>query len=123
MAYKIMLIEDDKPILDMMEILLKTIGYEPVLEQDVLDALETVRRDPPDLVLLDIMMTPIDGWEFLRRLRKDMGLVDLPVILFTATSMVEERITTLNDPHLGMLSKPVALSELKEGIEKFLVKK
>jgi DNA-binding response OmpR family regulator len=122
MAHRIMLIEDDKPILEMMEILLKTIGYEPVLEPNVLDALDSVRRDPPDLVLLDIMMTPIDGWEFLRRLRQDVGLVDLPVILFTATSMVEEKIIAMKDPKLGILLKPVTVSELKEGIEKFLKK-
>jgi len=122
MTHRIMLIEDDKPILEMMEILLKTIGYEPVLEPNVLDALDSVRRDPPDLVLLDIMMTPIDGWEFLRRLRQDLGLVELPVILFTATSMVEEKIVAMKDPKLGILLKPVTVSELKEGIEKFLKK-
>jgi len=122
MTLRIMLIEDDKPILEMMEILLKTIGYEPILEPDVLNALDAVRRDPPDLVLLDIMMTPIDGWEFLRRLRHEMGLVDLPVILFTATSIVEDKIAVMNDPKLGVLLKPVSVVELKAGIEKFLGK-
>jgi CheY-like chemotaxis protein len=85
MTKKIMLVEDDKPILEMMEILLRRIGYEPVLIQDVTEALERVRREPPSLVLLDIMMTPINGWEFLEKVRGEYGMRDLPVILFTAS--------------------------------------
>ncbi|MDO9324607.1 MAG: response regulator [Methanoregula sp.] len=121
MPHKIMLIEDDLPILDMMEILLKRIGYEPVLVPDVLDALRRVKEDPPSLILLDIMMTPMNGWEFLEKLRGEYGLKEIPVLLFTASPSVEEKITELNDPRLGMLQKPVSITELKAGIEKFLV--
>ena len=71
MKNKIMLVEDDEPILDMMDILLRRIGYEPILVPDVMEALERVRRDPPSLILLDIMMTPMNGWEFLERLRSE----------------------------------------------------
>ena len=60
-----MLVEDDQPILEMMEILLRRIGYEPILVPDVMEALQRIQNDPPSLVLLDIMMTPINGWEFL----------------------------------------------------------
>ncbi len=49
MKHKIMLVEDDQPILEMMDILLRRIGYEPVLVPDVLEALERVRKDPPAL--------------------------------------------------------------------------
>ena len=56
MPHKIMLVEDDVPILDMMEILLRRIGYDPILVPDVLDALVKVKNDPPSLILLDIMM-------------------------------------------------------------------
>ncbi|MDD1684800.1 MAG: response regulator, partial [Methanoregula sp.] len=64
MSHKIMLVEDDQPILEMMEILLKRIGYTPILVPDPLQALEMVRSDPPTLILLDVMMEPIDGWQF-----------------------------------------------------------
>ncbi len=122
MTRKIMLVEDDQPILDMMDILLRRIGYEPVLVPDVLDALERVKSDPPALILLDIMMTPMHGWEFLEKLRTEYNIRDLPVILFTASPSVEERLALMKDPYLGVLQKPVSIPELKAGLEKFLGK-
>jgi len=122
MSDKIMLVEDDQPILEMMEILLARIGYEPLIVPDALKALEMVRSDPPALILLDVMMEPIDGWEFLEKIRSGLGLKDLPVILFTAAPSVEERFAAMNDPRLGVLQKPVSIPDLKAGIEKFLKK-
>jgi DNA-binding response OmpR family regulator len=52
--HKIMLVEDDESILEMMEILLRRMGFEPVLVPDVCEALGQIRTDPPSLVLLDI---------------------------------------------------------------------
>jgi len=122
MKHKIMLVEDDQPILDMMDILLQRIGYEPVLIPDVVEALEHVKNDPPSLILLDIMMTPMNGWEFLEKLRNEYHIRDLPVILFTASPSVEEKIAQMNDPYLGVLQKPVSIPELQTGIERFLGK-
>lgn len=118
--HRIMLVEDDQPIRDLMEILLRRIGYEPVIVPDVREALERIRTDPPALVLLDVMMTPVNGWEFLEQLRGACGMKDLPVLLFTASSSVEERISELGDPHLGILKKPASVDELRAGIGNFL---
>jgi CheY-like chemotaxis protein len=120
MVYKIMLVEDDPPILEMMEILLARIGYEPLIVPDVLEALEMVKTDPPALILLDIRMKPMDGWEFLKKIREEYGMKDLPVILFTASPSVEERLRTMDDKRLGFLLKPVSIHDLKKGIGKFL---
>ena len=120
MTVKIMLVEDDQPILEMMEIMLRRIGYEPVLVPDAMEALNLVRTSPPALVLLDVMMTPVDGWEFLEKLRGEFRMVDLPVILFTAAPLIDEKMQALQDHRLGVLLKPVSLPELKAGIEKFL---
>ena len=122
MSDKIMLVEDDQPILELMEILLTRIGYEPLIVPDVLRALEMVRNDPPALILLDVMMEPIDGWEFLEKIRCEFGLKDLPVILFTAAPSVEERFAAMHDSRLGVLQKPVSIPDLKAGLEKFLKK-
>jgi DNA-binding response OmpR family regulator len=122
MPHKIMLIEDDLPILDMMEILLRRIGYEPILVPDVSDAFRRLIAEQPSLILLDIMMTPMNGWEFLEKLRGECGMREIPVILFTASPSVEDKVAGLNDPMLGVLQKPVSIIELKAGIEKFLGK-
>nr|WP_319375309.1 response regulator [uncultured Methanoregula sp.] len=122
MTHKIMLVEDDQPILELMEILLRRLGYEPVLVPDVIEALEQIRKTPPDLLLLDIMMTPMNGWEVLEKIRVDFNNKDLPVLLFTASPSVDEKLALFKDPKLGVLQKPVTLAELKYGIEKFLKK-
>lgn len=120
MTQKIMLVEDDRPILEMMDLLIRRLGYEPVLMPDANAALETIRRDPPALILLDIMMVPIDGWTFLKRLRELPGMQELPVVLFTAAPEVEERMLQVRDPHVSILHKPVSLEELKVAVAKHL---
>ncbi|ABS55638.1 response regulator receiver protein [Methanoregula boonei 6A8] len=120
MTRKIVVVEDDQPILDLMEILLKKLGYEPVLIPNGLDALSAVKADPPALILLDIMMSPLSGWEFLERLRTEYNLREIPVLLFTASPNVPEKMRTLNDPLVGILQKPVTFNELRTAIEKFL---
>jgi CheY-like chemotaxis protein len=122
MSDKIMLVEDDQPILELMEILLTRIGYEPLIIPDGLKALDIVKNDPPALILLDVMMEPIDGWEFLEKIRNEYGMKDLPIILFTASPSVEERLANMHDQHLGVLQKPVSIADLKAGLEKFLKK-
>ena len=91
MTRKIVVVEDDQPILDLMEILLKKLGYDPVLIPNGLDALNYVRSEPPALILLDIMMSPLSGWEFLDRLRTEYNQREIPVILFTASPTVPGR--------------------------------
>lgn len=120
MMRKIVVVEDDQPILDLMEILLKKLGYEPVLVPNGLDALTVVRADPPALILLDIMMSPLSGWEFLERLRTEYNLREIPVLLFTASPTVPEKMKKLNDPRVGVLQKPVTFDELRTAIAQFL---
>jgi CheY-like chemotaxis protein len=117
---KIMVVEDDQPILDLMDLLIRKLGYEPVLIADGLGALELITKESPALILLDIMMTPINGWEFLEKLRGEYGLSQIPVILFTASPMIKEKMEELRDPYLGMLIKPVSFADLKAGIAQYL---
>ena len=120
MPAKILVVEDDEPILDLMDLLIRRLGYEPVLIPNGPDALVHARNDPPALILLDIMMTPISGWEFLEKLRSESALKKIPVIIFSASPSVEEKMATMNDPLLGVLHKPVSLTELKAGIDRYI---
>ena len=94
--------------------------WQGVAVSNGLDALGYVRREPPALILLDIVMTPISGWEFLEKLRADPDLQKIPVIIFSASPSVEEKMATTSNPLVGYLHKPVALSELKAGIERYI---
>jgi CheY-like chemotaxis protein len=120
MIHKILVVEDDQPILDLMDLLIRKLGYEPILIANGLEALELVKKEPPALILLDIMMTPVNGWEFLEKLRGDYGMREIPVILFTASPSIDEKMKEMKDPNLGVLTKPVSFAELKAGIAKYL---
>ncbi len=120
MTYKIVVVEDEQPILDLMGILLKKLGYKPVLISNGLDALTSVRADPPALILLDVMMYPVTGWDFLKRLRTECNMREIPVILFTASPTVPEEMKKLNDPNLGFLQKPVTFDELRTKLSQVL---
>jgi len=120
MSRKIMVVEDDQPILELMDLMIRKLGYEPVLIANGLEALELITKEPPALILLDIMMTPINGWDFLDRLRGDLGMREMPVILFTASPLVDEKMAQLKDPFLSVLIKPVSFGELKAGIARYL---
>ena len=116
----IMIVEDDQPILEMMDLMIRRLGYEAVLVTNGIDALELLKTRTPALIMLDIMMMPINGWEFLERLRGEQGKKDLPVLIFSANPVVEERMEQLNDPYLGVLHKPVTFAELREGIRRMI---
>lgn len=120
MSRRIMVVEDDQPILDLMDLMIRKLGYEPVLIANGLEALELIQKEPPALILLDIMMVPINGWEFLEKLRGDYGVREMPVILFTASPLVDEKMVQLKDPYLSVLVKPVSFNELKAGIARYL---
>ena len=120
MIHKILVVEDDQPILDLMDLLIRKLGYEPILIANGIEALERVKKEAPSLILLDIMMTPINGWEFLERLRGELGMREIPVVLFTASPLISEKMAQLNDSHLSVLTKPVSFTELKAGIAKYL---
>ncbi len=120
MQRKILILEDDQPILELMEMMIHRLGFEPVLITNGLEALDIIREETPALILLDIMMVPINGWEFLEKLRGEYGKREIPVILFTAAPMIDERMAELKDPFLSVLTKPVSFTELKAGIAQFL---
>ncbi|WP_321507282.1 response regulator [uncultured Methanoregula sp.] len=120
MTHKILVVEDDQAILDLMDLLIRKLGYEPVLIANGLDALKSIRQDPPSLILLDIMMMPINGWEFLEKLRNECKMKDLPVIIFSASPAVDEHIAKIKDPLLGVLHKPVSFQELRDSLRQHL---
>lgn len=120
MTRTILIVEDDQPILEMMDLMIRRLGHEPVLMTNGIDALDFIKTTTPSLIMLDIMMMPIDGWEFLEKLRGEFNRSDIPVLIFSASPAVEEKMAQLDDANLGVLHKPVTFDELRKGIERFL---
>ena len=88
MADKILIIDDDEDVLLFIGVLLQQSGFEVLKAKAAVEGLRLAQEQKPDLVLLDIMMPDMDGWEVSRRLR---GTSDAPIVFVTAKTSVEDR--------------------------------
>ena len=80
---KILLVEDDPFLLDMYSVKFKDVGYEVDIAQDGETSLNKIKENPPDLILLDIVLPKMDGFEVLRLLKSDRETAGIPVVLLT----------------------------------------
>ena len=84
MAKKILAVDDEKHILRLVQINLEKAGYEVVTGTNGREAVEKVQSEKPDLVVMDVMMPEMDGFEALKQLKSDPASADIPVIMLTA---------------------------------------
>ena len=82
--FRILVVEDDKNTRKLMEAVLSQNGYEPVPACDGVEALEILDKKHIDLILLDIMMPRMDGYEFTEIIRENPALGDIPILMVTA---------------------------------------
>jgi len=84
MPKKILAVDDERHIVRLVEVNLQRAGYEVVTAYDGREALEKVKSETPDLVVLDVMMPYMDGFEVLKNLKADPTTAEIPVIMLTA---------------------------------------
>ena len=107
---KIVLVEDERVLAETIAFNLTEEGYQMVLVENGLDALNTIRREEPDLILLDIMLPGIDGLEICRVLRRQRA--DIPVIMLTAKSHEIDKVIGLEVGADDYITKPFGMMEL-----------
>ncbi len=90
MAYKILVADDEPTIVRLMEFILARQGHEMIVAVNGEEALQKIRAEQPDLVLLDIMMPRIDGYEVAQQLRADPATARLPIIMLSAKAQEED---------------------------------
>lgn len=112
MAPKILVVDDDTVALDLLRYTLERAGHQVMLAERGDEALQRVVEWKPDLVILDIMMPLMDGYEVCRRLRDELGLRRMPVIMLTAKSQVEDKIRGFEVGADDYVTKPVVPAEL-----------
>lgn len=109
MSNRILLIEDEVEIAEVIQIELKCEGYQVELMTDGLLGLKAARLNPPDLIILDRMLPGMDGISLCRRLRQSS---DVPILMLTARGDVQERVEGLDAGANDYLVKPFDLNEL-----------
>jgi len=86
---RILVVDDELPVVQIIKANLEMEGYEVDTAHDGIEALEQVARQRPDLVVLDVMMPRMNGWDVLERLKTDPATMDIPVVMLTALHDVE----------------------------------
>jgi two-component system response regulator VicR len=120
---KIVYIEDDPEMIELVSLILKTRGLDVKGANGGRKGLEIVKQELPDLVLLDLMMPDMDGWEVYQQLRANDTTANIPVIIITAKSQTIDQVLGLNIAHVNdYLCKPFRPQELVDSIEKVLGK-
>jgi CheY-like chemotaxis protein len=120
MGHRILVVDDDRPTLEMISLLLERGGYDPVISESVAEALAIARLSRPDLVLLDVLMEPLDGWEFLDAIMADPALSSLPVMLFTACPLVGGKYEKYRGHVVSVFQKPVYPPDVMRVLDRFL---
>ena len=117
MARKVLIVEDDRNIADLLRLYLEKEGYEVSIAFDGLKGIEKFREDQPCLVLLDVMLPGMDGWGVCRTIRAE---AKTPIIMLTAKSETEDKVAGLKQGADDYITKPFEMREVLARIEAVL---
>lgn len=114
-------IEDEPEMIDLVKLILGRKGFELIGAVGGREGLETVRRRKPDLVLLDLMMPDMDGWEVYQQMKTDDELKNIPVIVVTAKAQSIDKVLGLHIAKVDdYITKPFGPQELLQSVNKVL---
>lgn len=122
MAKKIVLAEDEPQIARLVEFKLKKEGYQVTWKENGEEALKAIKADKPDLILLDVMMPVMDGYEVLRRLKEDENLRSIPVVMLTARAQERDVVKGIDMGAEDYITKPFHPAELLARVKRILGK-
>ena len=115
---RILYIEDDPEMIDLVSMILSRHGFTVKGAHGGRQGLDLVHQDPPDLILLDLMMPGMDGWEVYQHLKADDNTKTIPVIIITAKAQAIDRVLGLHIARVNdYISKPFRPQELLDSIE------
>ena len=117
MAISVLIVEDDPNIRELLQLYLEKDGYAVTLAADGGQGLEKFRSINPDLVLLDVMMPVLDGWEVCKAIRQESNI---PVIMLTAKGETDDKVMGLKTGADDYVTKPFEMKELLARIEAVL---
>jgi DNA-binding response OmpR family regulator len=114
-------IEDEPEMIDLVKLILGRKGFDLTGAMGGREGLDAVRRIKPDLVLLDLMMPDMDGWEVYQQMKADEELKDIPVIVVTAKAQSIDKVLGLHIAKVDdYVTKPFGPQELLQSVERVL---
>jgi DNA-binding response OmpR family regulator len=113
---RVLVVDDDPEVVDAVGEALQDDGYQVETATDGPTALKSVLDAPPDLIVLDVRMPRMNGWEFCEIVRRQSHTRDVPVLFLTACAEVRDQITALQVGGSDHLSKPFPLTVLREKV-------
>jgi CheY-like chemotaxis protein len=114
---RVLLVDDEPSILEIFSQYLELSGYQVITGVDGEEALEKTRREKPDIIVLDIRMPKMDGWEVCERIKKDPSVCGIPVIFLTAFDQVQDHERARRLCVQGYIAKPCHPSTLVQQIK------
>lgn len=115
---KILIIDDDVLIRETVKIALEHVGFNVQVAPDGQRAFDCVRDEKPDLIVLDLYMPGMNGWEFCRSLKADAATKDIPVMIFTGSNETVDVMSGLEAGAFEYITKPVDGAMLVKKIKK-----
>ncbi len=116
----ILIVDDDQPSLELLQAYLEDVDCRTLSAKDGLQALKIIGKSPPDLVLLDIMMPKMSGFEVCKKIKNDPKTADIPVIMVTALNEFGDIEQGINSGTDDFISKPVNKLELLTRVKTML---
>jgi two-component system, OmpR family, response regulator len=117
----IMVVEDDRRLARLVQLNLTAEGYNVVVYHEATEALTYLQDNSADLLLLDLMLSTVSGWEILDHLQKVERLARIPAVAITALARPEEQQRTLASGARAYLVKPFGIRQLSDMVSKLLV--
>jgi len=117
---EILIVDDDPLVIKLLQTPLQKAGYKIKVADHGLKALDMVKKDPPDLILLDILMPMLDGFKVTRLLKFDKRFKDIPIIVLTSRATEDERKKGEQVGADEFLYKPLRLQQVLKVVKKYL---
>ncbi|MDB5079091.1 MAG: response regulator [Chloroflexi bacterium] len=114
---KVLVIDDEPGIIEIVETNLEGDGFVVISASNGKEGLKKIKQEAPELVVLDVMMPEMDGWEVLRQIEQDPSIAGLPVIMLTAKAADEDYIYGLAEGAVEYITKPFLPQELVNRIK------
>jgi len=116
----IMVIEDDDDNMELIKFLLNKADYEVLTASDGHEGLKLVTEKKPDLVLLDLAIPGIDGWNLAKHIRENPDLADIPLVAVSAHALPRDREEAMESGCNGFLTKPLDIANFVSNMESYL---